>query len=328
VGDIAGIVRARSAPLGTEALSTWWANQRKILQEGIEFEAIQTALGIVAIAATSRKTQIPPGVIASLLVRLTGSAPMAHAAAEALAYINNVLDSSWKPDIKDTDQFVSFISVSTNDPEAVRFLVWILDHEKVGAAVDPLITWSNHPSSELRQTATRALGNMGSERAVEPLIARLEDTDADVRYAAAEALGNMGSERAVEPLIARLEDTDADVRYAAARVLGNMGSERAVEPLIARLEHADADVRYAAAEALGNMGSERAVEPLIARLEDTDADVRRAAVKALSRRVEQEDRYLLSRDFDGINPFLDPRETISVAWVNKATRIVTVHGGA
>ena len=278
VGDIACIVGGRSAPSAPRALSTWLANQLKILQEGVEFEAIQISLGIVGIIIGKERVQIPPEIIVSLLTRLTGSAPMAHAAAEALAHIS---DNLWTPDINDTEQFVNFLRVSTNDPEAVRFLAIILGREKVEIAIDPLITWSNHPSRDLRTAIAQALGDLKSERALEPLLALLEDTATTVRSAAARALGNIGSERALEPLLARLEDPDTAVRSAAARALGNLKSERALEPLLARLEDTDMFVRSAAAQALGNLKSECALEPLLARLEGTATAVRSAAAQAL-----------------------------------------------
>jgi HEAT repeat protein len=160
-------------------------------------------------------------------------------------------------------------------------------------AVDSLVAWLHHPSSELREQVVSAIDDIGSERAVEPLIALLQDTDANVRQTAAHALGNLKSERAVEPLIALLQHTNANVRSAAAYALGKIGSERAVEPLIALLRHANANKRH-------------------------------VALEALSKPLEQENRRLLSRDLDGLKPFLDPRETISVERVAKAARVLNL----
>ena len=72
------------------------------------------------------------------------------------------------------------------------------------------------------------------------------------------------------------------------------------------------------AEALGQIKSEKAVEPLIKRLEDEDADVRRYALSGLAQGLEKIDRKLLSRDLDGINPFLDPREPINDVFAKRA----------
>ena len=53
------------------------------------------------------------------------------------------------------------------------------------------------------------------DRAVEPLIAALQDENEDlaVRETAAKALGNIGDTRAVEPLIAQLNDDGAIFAY-------------------------------------------------------------------------------------------------------------------
>ena len=69
---------------------------------------------------------------------------------------------------------------------------------------------------------------------------------------------------------------------------------------------------------MGAIKSETAVESLIARLEDEDASVRRAALSGLAQGLEKIDRKLLSRDLDGINPFLDPREPINDVFAKRA----------
>ena len=121
-----------------------------------------------------------------------------------------------------------------------------------------------------------------------------------------------------KPLVFWLENPFADVRSAAAEALDAIKSKTAVDPLITRLEDEDADVRRVAAEALGAIKSETAVEPLITRLEDEDAYVRRVALSGLAQGLEEIDRKLLSRDLDGINPFLDPREPINDAFAKRA----------
>ena len=70
--------------------------------------------------------------------------------------------------------------------------------------------------------------------------------------------------------------------------------------------------------ALGAIKSETGVAPLIARLEDEDANVRRAALGGLAQGLEEIDREMLSRDLDGIYPFLDPREPINDAFAKRA----------
>ena len=61
-----------------------------------------------------------------------------------------------------------------------------------------------------------------------------------------------------------------------------------------------------------------AVSPLVKLLEDSDAGVRRAAVGGFAQTLEAVDRGLLSRDLDGIDPFLDPQQSVSEAFAQKA----------
>ncbi|MGB3404219.1 MAG: HEAT repeat domain-containing protein, partial [Microcoleaceae cyanobacterium] len=140
--------------------------------------------------------------------------------------------------------------------------------------------WRKYPHLDFIKSTVVILGQVSSQ-VVELLIAALEDEDSDVRWSAARALGEIGSEVAVEPLIAALEHEDIFVRRSAATALGEIGSEVAVEPLIAALEHEDIFVRRSAATALGEIGSEVAVEALIAALADEDSFVRWSAARAL-----------------------------------------------
>ena len=117
--------------------------------------------------------------------------------------------------------------------------------------------------------------------------------------------------------------TQEAVRFVAM-ILGREKVEVAIDPLIAWSNHPSRDLRGEIVRALGNLKSERAVEPLIARLEDINAAVRRMAVEALSCRFDDKDRRLLSRDFDGFRPFLDPCQTISAVWIDQAARVINL----
>ena len=126
------------------------------------------------------------------------------------------------------------------------------------------------------------------------------------------------SKAAVKSLIGLLQHPDSRLRAEIASVLEAIGSHKAVDPLIARLEDDDTAVRMAIARALGAIGSDKAVDPLIARLEDDETEVRRSALLGLSKWVDDVDRRLLSRDLDGVSPFLDPREPIRRVRVEEA----------
>ena len=66
--------------------------------------------------------------------------------------------------------------------------------------------------SDIQESAVRALGDLGDERAVEPLIGLLSHEDSDIQYYAVQALGDLGDERAVEPLIGLLSHEDSDIQ--------------------------------------------------------------------------------------------------------------------
>ncbi|MGH3822228.1 MAG: hypothetical protein ACRDRA_05215 [Pseudonocardiaceae bacterium] len=54
-------------------------------------------------------------------------------------------------------------------------------------------------------------------------------------------------------------------------------------------------------------------------LEDNDTEVRTRALESLIHRTDPEDLRLLSRDLDGLRPFLDPAE-ISESWVDQVAK--------
>ncbi len=121
---------------------------------------------------------------------------------------------------------------------------------------------------------------------------------ATTRQSAARALGEIGDPQAVWPLVATLRGApDAGreataLRVAAAEALGEIGDIRAVDALVTVLKHvsrnigphtSEKDVCRAAAEALGKIGDSRAVGPLVAALDDPSPDVTQAVVEALVR---------------------------------------------
>jgi hypothetical protein len=104
----------------------------------------------------------------------------------------------------------------------------------------------------------------------------LEDQDEDVRDSAARALGNLGSEVAIPALIQALEDRDINVPWSAVEALGKLGSEAAIPALLRVLEDElkdkDEDEYFyldfysarlsIAVEALGNFKNDRAAHIL------------------------------------------------------------------
>ena len=282
-GGLVATVGSVNIPQDEAELTDWLAEQKRRIHNRDEKAAIEAVLCVMG-AACERKAKPIPGLVDILLCRLSGSAPMAHAAAWALGWLEGgpaARAGIWQPTSHEIESILAFVGNPNSDAYAVRFLTWVLANERVERAIEPLAFWLGNPIADVRRAAGEALVCIGSDTAVAPLIARLGDSESFVRSAAVEALGSIGSEEAVAPLIARLEDGEADVRSATAEALGSIGGEEAVAPLIARLEDGEAKVRSAVAYALGEIGSEEAVAPLIARLEDGEAKVHRAAAYAL-----------------------------------------------
>ena len=282
-----------------------------------------------------------PGAVPALLDYLNdGDADVRRAAADALGAIEDpgavpaLLDC-----LKDGDADVRRAAADAlgaiKDPGAVPALLDCLKDgdadvrraaaDALGAIKDPgtvpaLLDCLKDGDADVRRAAADALGAIEDPGAVPALLDCLKDGDADVRRAAADALGAIKDPGTVPALLDRLKDGDADVRRAAADALGAIKDPGAVPALLDYLKDGDADVRRAAAAALGAIEDPGAVPALLDCLKDGDAAVRRAAVGALAMREGNEIRRMLSRDVDGIGPWLDPQVPIDAARVADVTR--------
>jgi HEAT repeat protein len=292
VGALLGMVVGEPPLRDSTRFESWLRQQIETLQIAGELEAVEAALGIMSAAFQGMDTNVPD-LADALLKRLTESAAMAHAAAWALGWMNGKgrtersPEAIWHPAAAQIQQLVAFVSNLAADPDAVRFVCWILRAEKTTETTALLIVWLRHSLPDLRSTVAETLGTLGSEAAVRPLIDRLVDTEMNVRRAAANALGKIGSEAAVQPLIDQLADTAGYVRGAAATALGKIGSEAAIQ---------------ACMDLLG----------------DPDEGMRQATLRLLAERGSREESILLSRDLDGLDPFIDPQAPILDAHVSRA----------
>ena len=284
---LCGAIGATSASEDPVKLKKWLRDLTVRVSHGTEADVIE--IGSIIYKMTNPRDFYNfsaalgvSGILDTLQSRLGESPNMDFVLAAVFKEDNIIPRGCWRPNIVQIENIISYISNSKSDPLAVSYLCNFVGHRRILVAIEPLIARLDDSDANVRSSAARALGEIGSDRAIEPLIARLDDSDANVRSSAARALGEIGSDRAIELLIARLDDSDANVRSSAARALGEIGSDRAIEPLIARLDDSDANVRSSAARALGEIGSDRAIEPLIARLDDSDANVRSSAAMALS----------------------------------------------
>jgi HEAT repeat protein len=181
-----------------------------------------------------------------------------------------------------------------------------LPHERAVTLLIEAVRLSSY--SKVRETAARALGDLGDLRAVDPLIERYLQPGFgpwDELCAVVEALGKLGDPRAVEALTTEISlHNDWTGRHLVIEALAKIGDPRAIEPLIGTLytrNAGDALVRFGsaaiepliralqgrdlwrskAAEPLGALSGPRAIEALTAALHDCDITVRGAAAHAL-----------------------------------------------
>jgi HEAT repeat protein len=163
--------------------------------------------------------------------------------------------------------------------------------------VEALIAVLKDRTSQERDVAANALGQIGDVRAAEPLVVALKDGSEGVRYAAAGALGQIGPKVAevavrtgmVEALLAALNDKYIRVAQTATSALGKIGARLEPAALRARVARALIDVligskddlRYAAVS-LGQIADPLAVDPLIVVLGSDKYPARKAAAQALA----------------------------------------------
>jgi HEAT repeat protein len=152
------------------------------------------------------------------------------------------------------------------------------------AAVSELLQAVKKSNSEVRESATLALQNIGSGRAIEALLSIIRDSNFEAAGDVIRALGIIGCERAVPDLLQLLSRSDSDESWhTVAWALGEIGSEEAVEPLCKVLKESSNDTfREQVAQALGKIGCEKAILTLLTVLRDeSNMEVRWEIYKAL-----------------------------------------------
>lgn len=142
----------------------------------------------------------------------------------------------------------------------------------------------NDPSWEVRASAGRALGRLGTRDAVPDLVRALRDPMVDVRVVAAAAIWRLPDPAAVPALIELLADPDANARQWATLALGVIRDTRSVDPLIAMLDDPESAVRLDVIRSLGRIRAASALAPLETRASSEAAplDERVEAVSAVA----------------------------------------------
>jgi len=159
------------------------------------------------------------------------------------------------------------------------------------------------PEWEVRASAGRALGRLGTRDAVPDLVGALRDPVVDVRVVAAAAIWRLPDPAAVPALIELLDDTDANARQWATLALGVIRDTRSVAPLLELLDDPVPAVRLDVIRSLGRIRNAGALAALETRASTSGApnDERVEAVGALAvldapQRIDALVRLLGSRE--------------------------------
>jgi HEAT repeat protein len=217
------------------------------------------------------------------------------------------------------------------DPRAIEPLLASLDKapllirrdylaalEQIGGEFDyeRVLPFLGHGAT--RDVAARAIKHLSDPRLTTRLAEGLRDPNKEVRLGALDAMiagGHVGALSEIET-VART-DPDNEVRIKAIEAL-RVDEAAAVSPLGDLIADSDPAVRAAAAAALATLDLPDAQALLRKHLNDDDSEVRMAAVTAAALKLPDMDRRLMSRDFDGTYPFIDPREPIRETDVQRA----------
>lgn len=152
--------------------------------------------------------------------------------------------------------------------------------------VDPLIQYlEKDKDPDFRAMVAKQLGIMGeiAKRAGQSLTRAIYDIESsEIRENAARALGQLKVLNAVEPLIATLKiESDEYARREMCWSLGELKNTQALPILIEKLKDIDVETRGNAAEALGKIQNKDAVLHLLRASRDGNVDVQAKAIWAL-----------------------------------------------
>lgn len=154
------------------------------------------------------------------------------------------------------------------------------------STVNPLVKYlESDEDPDFRAMVAKQLGEMGdvASEAGQTLINALYDNESsETRENAAHAIGQIKVLDAVEPLIKALEkESEEFTRREMSWSLGELKDARALSVLINTLKDKDKGTRRNAAEALGKIKHSDSVLPLLQVTKDKDVDVQEKAIWAL-----------------------------------------------
>ncbi len=159
--------------------------------------------------------------------------------------------------------------------------------------VEAILTALNDGDTEVRQSAiglaiSRMEGDEGIKdaRLTSAILKLLGDPSTDIRQEALSAVGELGLKEAPPAVLGMAKDRSAEIRQLVASALGRIGDPKGVPTLRDLLTDENKDVRESAVNALSEIRDRSALEALVGALKSTDPTVRRAAAEALGQRED------------------------------------------
>lgn len=193
--------------------------------------------------------------------------------------------------------------------EAVEILVGLGASRSVPGLLSRLEDEAEN--EDVRRAALNALARIRDEKALEGILSLLEDSDPRFRSAPIEALAIIDDERALKAILSLLGDRNPGVRVAVVQALARIGGERALAGTVSRLADRDPDVRVATVRAMARFGGEAVFDAVLSMIDDSHVAVRCAVAETIAGKLEDSElSRFLSRDFDDMQPWVDPQQPI------------------
>lgn len=159
--------------------------------------------------------------------------------------------------------------------------------------VEAILTALSDGDAEVRQSAiglaiSRMEGDEGIKdpRLTSAILKLLGDPSTDIRQEALSAVGELGLTEAPPAVLGMAKDRNAEIRQQVAHTLGRIEDPKGVPTLRDLLADENKDVRESAVNALSQIRDRSALEALVGALKSTDPTVRRAAAEALGQRED------------------------------------------
>jgi hypothetical protein len=166
-GSLYAMVRTSDSLEESPGLSQWLAEIASALTEDEEHNAAGAALIVMSWAFRQHDCRVP-GITDGLIRRLSGSAPMSHAAAWALGWMSNEHheDRIWRPDAEQLDRLLATAAKPDCDCETLRWLAYIFGGSRSMGAVEPLLEHLPNSPPATREAILSALGAIGDPKGI------------------------------------------------------------------------------------------------------------------------------------------------------------------